>query len=94
MRKSLYNGVVIGVRSRMAHIGNCLGRFIQRRSNMNIVSFLVNRLKEPSTYAGFAGIALAFGLSDAEWSAIATAVAGLAGLAAMFLIEAPAQSAE
>jgi hypothetical protein len=61
---------------------------------MQIVSFLVNRLKEPSTYAGFAGIALAFGLSDAEWSAIATAVAGLAGLAAVFLIEAPADSAE
>jgi hypothetical protein len=37
---------------------------------MQIVSFLVNRLKEPSTYAGFAGIALAFGLSSEEWSAI------------------------
>jgi hypothetical protein len=61
---------------------------------MQIVSFLVNRLKEPSTYAGFAGIALAFGLSSEEWSAISTAVAGLAGLAAMFLIESPAQSAE
>lgn len=61
---------------------------------MKIVSFLVNRLKEPSTYAGFAGIALAFGLSSEEWSVITTAIAGLAGLAAMFLIEAPAQSAE
>lgn len=61
---------------------------------MKIVSWLVSRLKEPSTYAGFAGVALALGLSDAEWTAIASALAGLAGIAAMFLIEAPAQSAE
>jgi uncharacterized membrane protein YuzA (DUF378 family) len=56
---------------------------------MKIVGWLVSRLKEPSTYAGFAGIALAFGLSDAEWSAISTAIAGLAGVIAMFLSEAP-----
>ena len=61
---------------------------------MKIVSFLVSRLKEPSTYAGFAGIALAFGLSSEEWSVISTAIAGLAGLAAIFLVESPAQSAE
>jgi uncharacterized membrane protein YuzA (DUF378 family) len=58
---------------------------------MKIVSWLVNRLKEPSTYAGFAGIALAFGLSDAEWATISTAVAGLAGVVAMLLSEAPAE---
>lgn len=56
---------------------------------MQIVSWLANRLKEPSTYAGFAGIALAFGLSDAEWSVISTAIAGVAGVVAMFLSEAP-----
>jgi len=61
---------------------------------MKIVSFLVSRLKEPSTYAGFAGIALALGLSSEEWSAIATALAGIAGVAAMFLVESPAQSAD
>jgi len=61
---------------------------------MKIVSWLVSRLKEPSTYAGFAGVALAFGLSAEEWSTIATALAGLAGVAAMFLVESPAQSAE
>jgi hypothetical protein len=61
---------------------------------MKIVSFLISRLKEPSTYAGFAGIALAFGLSSEEWSVISTAIAGLAGLAAIFLVESPAQSAE
>ena len=61
---------------------------------MKIVSWLVNRLKEPSTYAGFAGIALAFGLSDTEWVTVSTAIAGLAGVAAMFLSEAPAEVSE
>ena len=60
---------------------------------MKLVSFLVSRLKEPSTYAGFAGIALAFGLSSEEWSVIATALAGLAGVAAMFLVESPPPAA-
>lgn len=54
---------------------------------MNFVHWLLTRLKEPSTYAGFAGLALAFGLSDAEWAAISTAGAGLAGVAAVFLSE-------
>ena len=61
---------------------------------MKIVSWLVNRLKEPSTYAGFSGIALALGLSSEEWSTVYTAIAGLAGVAAMFLSEAPAEAAE
>lgn len=56
---------------------------------MNFVNWLLTRLKEPSTYAGFAGLALAFGLSDVQWAAISTAVAGLAGVAAVFLSEAP-----
>jgi hypothetical protein len=58
---------------------------------MKIVSWLLERLKEPSTYAGFAGIALAFGLSDVQWATVSTAVAGLAGVAAMFLAEKPAE---
>jgi hypothetical protein len=57
---------------------------------MKFVSWLLHRLKEPSTYAGFAGLALAFGLSDAEWATVSTAVAGLAGVVAMFLAEKPA----
>lgn len=56
---------------------------------MSFVHWLLTRLKEPSTYAGFAGLALAFGLSDVQWAAISTAVAGLAGVAAVFLSEAP-----
>lgn len=61
---------------------------------MKVVSWIANRLKEPSTYAGFAGIALAFGLSDAEWAAVSTAAAGVAGLVAMFLPDTSAEVAE
>jgi uncharacterized membrane protein YuzA (DUF378 family) len=56
---------------------------------MNILHWLLHRLKEPSTYAGFSAIALTFGLSDTQWAAISTAVAGLAGVAAVFLSETP-----
>ena len=52
---------------------------------MKFVSWLLARLKEPSTYAGFAGLALAFGLSNAEWATLSTALASVAGVAAMFL---------
>ena len=78
----------------MAHIGNYLGHFIRKGNNMKFVSWLLNRLKEPSTYAGLAGLALAFGLSDAEWTAISAAVAGLAGVAAVFLSETPVAPSE
>jgi hypothetical protein len=61
---------------------------------MKIVSWIANRLKEPSTYAGFAGMALAFGLSDAEWAAVSTAAAGVAGLIAMFLSDTSAEVAD
>jgi hypothetical protein len=61
---------------------------------MNFVSWLLNRLKEPSTYAGFAGLALAFGLSDVQWSAVSAAIAGLAGVAAVFLSETPVAPSE
>lgn len=56
---------------------------------MNVVNWVLHRLKEPSTYAGFSALALAFGLSDAQWAAISTAAAGLAGVAAVFLSETP-----
>jgi len=56
---------------------------------MNINKWLLSRLKEPSTYAGFSVIAMSFGLSGDEWSAISTAIAALAGLAAVFLSETP-----
>ena len=54
---------------------------------MKVLHWLLARLKEPSTYAGVAGLALAFGVTDAQWMAISSAVAGLAGVAAVFLTE-------
>jgi hypothetical protein len=56
---------------------------------MSIVHFILKRLKEPSTYAGVASLALALGLTDVQLEAISAAVAGLAGLAAVFLMEKP-----
>lgn len=56
---------------------------------MTVLLWILGRLKEPSTYAGVASLALAFGLSDVQWAAISTAVAGLAGVAAVFLTETP-----
>ena len=61
---------------------------------MKIVSWVLSRLKEPSTYAGFSGIALALGLSAEEWNTIYTAAAAIAGVVAMLLSEAPAEGAE
>lgn len=74
----------------MARTGNYLGKLTRKESDMNLVSWIVSRLKEPSTYAGFAGLALAFGLSDAQWAAVSAAAASLAGVAAVFLAEKPA----
>jgi hypothetical protein len=48
---------------------------------------LINRLKEPSTYAGFSGIALALGVSAPLYSAVTTLVAAVAGLAAILMSE-------
>jgi hypothetical protein len=52
-----------------------------------MINWILDRLREPSTYAGFAGLALAVGIGSEEWSAISTAVAGIAGVVAMFVRE-------
>lgn len=52
--------------------------------------WIITRLKEPSTYAGLAGLALAIGLSTEEWSAVSTFLAGAASLVAVLLGEKPA----
>lgn len=54
------------------------------------MTWLLNRLREPSTYAGLAGLALAFGLTDTQWATISTAIAGVAGVIAMLLHDKPA----
>lgn len=47
-----------------------------------IFGYIVARLKEPSTYAGFAGLAVALGVSAPEWAVISQiAVAVFGGLA-------------
>lgn len=50
------------------------------------MSYLLSRLREPSTYAGIAGVLAAFGLAvPVEWlqalSALGMAVAGVAAVA-------------
>ncbi|MFA5989669.1 MAG: hypothetical protein WC803_08700 [Sphingomonas sp.] len=52
-----------------------------------MIDYILKRLREPSTYAGFAGLALALGLTATEWATISTAVAGIAGVVAMLLTD-------
>lgn len=54
---------------------------------MTAMSWILDRAKEPSTYAGLSGLALALGLSDAEWSAIGAAAAALCGAVAIVIAE-------
>jgi hypothetical protein len=49
---------------------------------------ILRRLSEPSTYAGLSGLALALGVSNAQWSTISLILAGIAGVAAMLIGEA------
>lgn len=46
-----------------------------------------SRLKEPSTFAGLSGLALALGISGELYNAAAGAIAGIAGLVAVLLAE-------
>ena len=36
----------------------------------SVIFWALNRANEPSTWAGFAGLAVVFGLSQAEWAAV------------------------
>lgn len=54
---------------------------------MNTLQWILARAKEPSTYAGLSGLALALGLSDAEWSAIGTATAAVFAAVAVVVAE-------
>ena len=45
------------------------------------------RMKEPSTWAGFAGLAMLFGANVEEAAAVAQAVGAVAGLVAIFMPE-------
>ena len=50
-----------------------------------MVQFILSRLKEPSTFAGLSGIALALGVSGELYNAAAGAIAGVAGLIAVLM---------
>ena len=52
---------------------------------MEIIPWIIQRASEPSTWAGFAGLAVVFGLSQAEWAAVSNAIAAAAF--AMFVRE-------
>jgi hypothetical protein len=52
-----------------------------------MIDFVLNRLREPSTYAGFAGLAAAVGIAEPLYQAIAAVIMAAAGLAAIFLSE-------
>jgi hypothetical protein len=54
---------------------------------MSVVNFVLARLKEPSTYAGLSGLALAIGVSGELYSAASAALAAVAGLVAIVLAE-------
>ena len=54
---------------------------------MSIVNFVLSRLKEPSTYAGLSGLALALGVSGELYSAASAALAAIAGLVAVVLAD-------
>jgi hypothetical protein len=52
-----------------------------------MVQFILSRLKEPSTYAGLSGLAMALGISTHLYEAVAVAIAGVAGLVAIILAD-------
>lgn len=54
---------------------------------MNFVHWLLARMKEPSTYAGLSGLALAFGVSTELYTAASTALAAVAGVVAVVLAD-------
>lgn len=52
-----------------------------------IAAYLVRKFREPSTWAGIAAVAVAFGLPPGTIDAVGQIVGGVAGLAAVMLNE-------
>jgi len=52
-----------------------------------MIDFALKRLREPSTYAGLAGLAAAFGVAEPLYQAISAVVMAVAGLAAVVMAE-------
>ena len=51
------------------------------------VFWVLNRAKEPSTWAGLTGLAVVFGVSAEQWQMIGNAVAAVAACIAVFVSE-------
>lgn len=51
------------------------------------MDWIISRLQEPSTFAGFAGLAAAVGISQPLYSAASAVIVAVAGLAAVLLRE-------
>jgi hypothetical protein len=52
-----------------------------------MLEYIVDRAREPSTYAGFAGLAAAAGMTNDQWQAVAAVVMAIAGVFAVFINE-------
>ena len=52
-----------------------------------IIPWVIQRASEPSPWAGFAGLAVVFGLSQDEGAAVSNAIAAAAAELAMFVRE-------
>lgn len=52
-----------------------------------MIDFVLNRLREPSTYAGLAGLAAAVGVAEPLYQAISAVIMAAAGLAAVVMSE-------
>jgi hypothetical protein len=50
-------------------------------------SKILARLREPSTYAGFAALSVLLGITQDQSQALATLIAAVAGLVAVFMPE-------
>jgi hypothetical protein len=59
--------------------------------NKTMAKWIIGRLKEPSTYAGFAGLAGAFGIAEPLYQASAGVIMAVAALLAVLLAEKPAE---
>ena len=52
-----------------------------------MLQFIISRAKEPSTFAGLAGLAAAVGISQPIYSAVTAVIVAVAGALAIFLGE-------
>jgi hypothetical protein len=52
-----------------------------------MIRWAIARASEPSSWAGLAGLAVVFGLTETEWASISHAIAAVAAVVSMFVGE-------